>query len=245
MTITRIGRRTGSICSTYVLNREINTISFYTKEDGVIIITTNNGWLCGENKNYNDFNRLDEFFVNGEITNHNANTDVEKRMKKGGNFTINIPKETYDFEPKCNLYIEIDNNYVKLIDVSNYQELYISEFSYEAKTMFYKRAVLQVCTSLKDFPICMGTTYIQEHVGSRGENTNDVKENLDKMNGILRDNSIYFIDKSALAQLLNKFDLVLKTETVIDTLTKRIKASHSDEVYGEQTLHLLTKCSNI
>lgn len=232
MTVTRIGRRTNSICSTYVLNREINTISFYTKENGVII-TTNSGWLCGENKDYNDFNRLDEFFVNGEVTNHNTNTDIEKRMKKGGNFTINMPKGSYDFDPKCNLYIEIDNNYVKLIDVTNYQELYISEFSFDCTTRFYKRAILQICTSLKDFPLCMGTTYIQQLVDKRVENTQDVKENLDRMEEILKDNRIYTIEKSTLAQLLNKFDLVLKSETVTETLTKRIKASHSDEVYGE------------
>lgn len=231
MTVTRIGRKEGSICSTYVLNREINTISFYTKQDGVII-TTNSGWLCFENKSYNDYNRLDKFFVNGEVSTHNANTDIEKRMKKGGNFTINIPKETYDFEPKCNLYIEIDNNYVKLVDVSNYQELYISEFSFDCTTRFYKRAILQICTSLKDFPLCMGTTYIQQQVNKRVEDTQDVKENLDRMEQILRDNHV-FMEKSTIAQLLNRFDLVLKSETVTETLTKIIKMEHADEVYGE------------
>ena len=230
--LTRIGRKAGSICSTYVLNREVKTINFYTKAEGVII-STSCGWLCGENKDYNDYNRLSEFYVNGEVTNHNTNTDIEKRMKKGGNFTINIPKETYDFEPKCNLYIEIDNNYVKLIDVKPYQELYISEYSFDCKTMFYKRAILQICTSPKDFPLCMGTTYIQQFVGSREESTQDVKENLERMEEILKDNRIYTIEKSTLAQLLNKFDLVLKTETVTDTLTKIIKSEHADEVYDK------------
>ena len=231
LTLTRIGRRTNSICSTYVLNREVKTINFYTKEDGVII-STSCGWICGENKDFNDFNRLDEFFVNGEITNHNASTDIEKRMKKGGNFTVNAPKEPYDFDAKCNLYIEIDNNYVRLVDVTNYQELYISEFSFDCTTRFYKRATLQICTSPKDFPICMGTTYIQQHVNTREENTQDVKENLERMRDILVNNHVY-IEESKIAQLLNKFDLVLKSETVTETLAKRIKASHSDEVYGE------------
>lgn len=232
LTLTRIGRKAGSICSTYVLNREVKTINFYTKEDGVII-STRSGWLCGENKDFNDYNRLDEFFVNGEITSHNASTDIEKRMKKGGNFTVNAPKELYDFEPKCDLYVEIDNNYVKLIDVKPYQELYISEYSFDCKTMFYKKAILQICTSPKDFPLCMCTTYIQQHTGSREENTQDVKENLNRMEEILKDNGIYTIEKSALAQLLNKFDLVLKTETVTDTLTKIIKLEHADEVYDK------------
>lgn len=230
-TITRIGRRTGSICSTYVLNREVKTINFYTKDEGVII-STDCGWICGENKNFNDFNRLDEFYVSGEVTNHNASTDIEKRMKKGGNFTVNAPKEQYDFDAKCNLYIEIDNNYVRLVDVKPYQELYISEYSFDCTTRFYKRAILQVCTSLKDFPICMGTTYIQQHVGTREEDTQDVKENLDRMEQILKDNHVY-MEKFTIAQLLNKFDLVLKTKPVTETLAKRIKASHNDEVYGE------------
>ena len=231
MTLTRIGKRKGSICSTYVLNREVKTINFYTKEDGVII-STSRGWLCGENKDFNDYNRLDEFYVNGEVTSHNKSIDINKRMQKGGNFTVNCEKESYDFESYCNLYVEIDNNYVKLIDVKPYQELYISEFSFDCKTMFYKKAILQVCTSPKDFPLCMGTTYIKQHTGSREENTQDVKENLDIMYERLKKYGIYSIEKSTLAQLLNKFDITLKAETITETLAKRIKASHSDEVYG-------------
>ena len=231
LTLTRIGRRTGSICSTYVLNREVKTINFYTKSEGVII-STSCGWICGENKGFNDFNRLNEFFVNGEVTSHNKSLDVEKRMQKGGNFTVNREKGQYDFETYCDLYIEIDNNYVRLVDVKPYQELYISEFSFEAKTMFYKRAILQVCTSPKDFPICMGTTYIQQHVDTREEDTKKVQDELKAIHKALEESHVY-IEESKLAQLLNYFDLTSKAFSTLADLESIIKAEHKDEVYGE------------
>ena len=234
--ITRIGRRDNSIVSTYVISdigKEVRSISFYTKADGVII-RSDHSWLCGENKEYTDFNRLDEFQIKGGLTHHNATLNVENRMKKGGSFTVNAQKKYCFDEPCCDLYIEIDNDFVKLIDVHNYQELFVSEFSFEAKTLFFKRAIIQICTDLGNYPLCMTNTYIQEHTGSREENTKDAKENLDRMNDILRDKfHLFCLDKSGLAQLINRFNLTLKAVTVVETLTKTIKMEHPTEKYGE------------
>ena len=226
---TFISKRYGSIISTYYAKngRAINNINFYNKETGEIV-AHNRGWLNGSD-DYYDRNRLDCFYVYGEVKSYNAGTDVEKKMKLGGNFTVNIGKKSSYDEPQCDLYVEIDNKTVKLVKQFDYQELSINTFNeITAGTYFYKRTEIEVEVGLEQ----RTSVYFNNMVGERKEDTTKEQAELDKTYETFRELGIY-VDKSDVAKILNRFKFVQRDNSLGDEITNRVQAEHSSEEYGK------------
>ena len=226
---TFISKRYNSFISTYIAGngREINNINFYNKETGEIV-AHNRGWLNGSD-DYHDRERLDGFYVYGEVKNYNAGTGVEKKMKLGGNFTVNIGKKSSYDEPQCDLYVEIDNETVKLVKQFDYQELLVGTYNeITAGTYFYKRTEIEVEVGLEQ----RTSVYFNNMVGERKEDTTKEQAELDKTYETFRELGIY-VEKSDVAKILNQFKFVQRDNSLSDEITSRIQAEHSSEEYGK------------
>ena len=222
---TFISKRYNSIISTYYANngRAINNINFYNKETGEIV-AYNRSWLNGSD-DYHDRERLDGFYVYGEVKSYNA----EKKMKLGGNFTVNIGKKSSYDEPQCDLYVEIDNKTVKLVKQFDYQELLVGTYNeITAETYFYKRTEIEVEVGLEQ----RTSVYFNNMVGERKEDTTKEQAELDKTYETFRELGIY-VNKSDVAKILNQFKFVQRDNSLGDEITSRVQAEHSSEEYGK------------
>ncbi len=224
---TFICRRYGSLLSTYMAGngRYVNEINFYNKETGEIV-AHNRGWLNGSD-DYHDRERLDGFYVYGEVKSYNAGTNVKKKMELGGNFTVNIGKKSSFDEPQCDLYVEIDGETVKLVKQFDYQELFVCTYNeITAETYFYKRTEIEVEIGLEQ----RTSVYFNNMIGERKEDTTKEQAELDKTYETFRELEIY-VSKSDVAKILNKFKFVQRDNSLGDEITSRVQAEHSSEEY--------------
>lgn len=218
-TQTYIGRQRGFISTYYIHGREIKNIHFYTKNEGVKI-STNRGWLNGENISYSDCNRVDGFYVKGEVTSHNKTLDINKRMLKGGNFTVNIDKQFSCDDKQCELYVEIDGEVTKLLNIEEETEINVYDHDLSAYKLIWKKACLEITTT-KEGLTC------KSYIKSLGENikqdTSKYTKEIDKLKEVLQTNHVYLSNESDLIKIYNLFNLVQRDKALTETIKEKLE----------------------
>ena len=230
--MTYIGKRINLGVSTYIApnGRKIRNIKFYNKDTQEVIADTNErGWLTETNPYGSDM-RVDGFCIKGEVKSYNANVDIKKKMSLGENFTVNVQKK-YNFdEPACELYVVVDNENVKLLKDERQQEIMTTVYDeVQTTTHFYRVVEIEVEEAMKGKRISVS---FKNNVGNRQEDTTKEQDLLDKTYEAIKELGIY-VNKSDVGKILNKFNLVQRSETLQEQITKRVQETYPNEKYDK------------
>lgn len=203
--------------STYGLNNgyEVDHIVFYLKAEQEPFAQTACGWLESKGTNPCNGTRITEIQIKPyTIHRHTDNEEtIKKYMAKGGNFVITHGMNKYN-EKKATLYIEVDNDTVKM-DGGDITEVY-DESVYSLRVT--KRLLSETILNIAGVQV---NVFEYVHEITEPVNKEHIKE-VEAVKELLKEAGIY-LENSDINKLVNAFKLEKREKTFTAEKLEEIK----------------------
>ena len=179
-------------------SRYINKITFYD-DNGIVCVCSKDIYKEDNKENVEQLSILQVFKTDKSFRKPETEQEfINKQMKKKINFSyIGKEKRWYDNENKLELFIYVDNEFVKLISKKQRVEVCLNEYNFTKGYTYYTDVTLEV-----DGQIIKNTSYDKHEVVDQTELQEQAKALFDE---VVR---VSYIQESEFNRIFNEYELV-------------------------------------
>ena len=193
-------------------SRYINKITFYD-DNGIVCVCNKDIYKEDNKEEVEQLNILQVLKTDKSFRKQETEQEfINKQMKKKINFSyIGKEKKWYDNENKLELFIYVDNEFVKLISKKQRVEVCLNEYNFTKGYTYYTDVTLEV-----DGQIIKNTSYDKHEVIDQTELQAQAKALFDE---VVR---VSYIQESEFNRIFNEYELVKrKTPLLTEQLTNK------------------------
>ena len=179
-------------------SRYINKITFYD-DNGIVCVCNKDIYKEDNKEEVEQLNILQVLKTDKSFRKQETEQEfINKQMKKKINFSyIGKEKKWYDNENKLELFIYVDNEFVKLISKKQRVEVCLNEYNFTKGYTYYTDVTLEV-----DGQIIKNTSYDKHEVIDQTELQAQAKALFDE---VVR---VSYIQESEFNRIFNEYELV-------------------------------------
>ena len=179
-------------------SRYINKITFYD-DNGIVCVCNKDIYKEDNKEEVEQLNILQVLKTDKSFRKQETEQEfINKQMKKKINFSyIGKEKKWYDSENKLELFIYVDNEFVKLISKKQRVEVCLHEYDFTKGYTYYTDVILEV-----DGQIIKNTSYDKHEVVDQTELQEQAKALFDE---VVR---VSYIQESEFNRIFNQYKLV-------------------------------------
>ena len=192
--------------------RYINKITFYD-DNGIVCVCNKDIYKEDNKEEVEQLNILQVLKIDKSFRKQETEQEfINKQMKKKINFSyIGKEKKWYDNENKLELFIYVDNEFVKLISKKQRVEVCLHEYDFTKGYTYFTDVILEV-----DGQIIKNTSYDKHEVIDQTELQEQAKALFDE---VIR---VSYIQESEFNRIFNQYKLVKRdTPLLTEQLTNK------------------------